>query len=162
WSRFTEEALPHALVQFTEAAAEDPQYARAHAGIADYHIALGVWGLLPPMESFSAAIQAARTAIGLDSKLAEAHASLGLALWMREGDFEAATHHLQLAIALNPDLPAAHDWFGLINSARNNPDMAIASTERARALEPHSPMYWADLAFCSYNARRYADAVAAF
>ena len=60
WSRFTEEALPHALVQFADAVAEDPGYARAHAGIADYHIALGIWGLLPPMESFAAAIDSAR------------------------------------------------------------------------------------------------------
>jgi len=162
WSRFTEEALPHALVQFTDAVAEDPGYARAHAGIADYHIALGVWGLLPPMESFAAAIESARAAIERDGKLAEAHASLGLALWMHDGDFETATHHLQMAMALNPDFAAAHDWFGLINSARGKTEMAIASLERARKLEPHSAMFWADLAFCHYNARQYDRAIASF
>jgi serine/threonine protein kinase/tetratricopeptide (TPR) repeat protein len=162
WSRFTEEALPHALVQFTEAVAVDPGYARAHAGIADYHIALGIWGLLPPMESFAAAIDSARTAIGLDGKLAEAHASLGLALWMHDGDFETATHHLQMAMALNPESAAAHDWFGLINSARGKAEMAIASLERARKLEPHGAMFWADLAFCHYNARQFEEAIASF
>ena len=162
WSRFTEDALPHALVQFTEAVAEDPGYARAHAGIADYHIALGIWGLLPPMESFAAAIASARAAIELDGKLAEAHASLGLALWMHDGDFESATHHLQMAMALNPDFAAAHDWFGLINSARGKTEMAVASLERARKLEPHSAMFWADLAFCYYNARQYEEAIVSF
>ncbi|HEV3334531.1 MAG TPA: protein kinase [Bryobacteraceae bacterium] len=162
WSRFTEEALPHALVQFTEAVAVDPGYARAHAGIADYHIALGIWGLLPPMESFAAAIDSARTAIRLDGKLAEAHASLGLALWMHDGDFETATHHLQMAMALNPESAAAHDWFGLINSARGKAEMAIASLERARKLEPHGAMFWADLAFCHYNARQFEEAIASF
>jgi len=162
WSRFTEEALPHALVQFTDAVAEDPGYARAHAGIADYHIALGIWGLLPPMESFAAAIASARTAIELDGKLAEAHASLGLALWMHDGDFETATHHLQMAMALNPEFAAAHDWFGLINSARGKSEMAIASLERARKLEPHSEMFWADLAFCHYNARQFDQAIVSF
>jgi serine/threonine protein kinase/tetratricopeptide (TPR) repeat protein len=162
WSRFTEEALPQALMQFTDAVAEDPRYARAHAGIADYHIALGIWGVLPPMESFAAALDSARTAIELDGKLAEAHASLGLALWMHDGDFETATHHLQMAMALNPDLAAAHDWFGLINSARGKPEMAIASLERARKLEPHSSMFWADLAFCQYNARQFEEAIASF
>jgi tetratricopeptide (TPR) repeat protein len=162
WSRFTEEALPHALVQFSDAVAEDPGYARAHAGIADYHIALGIWGLLPPMESFAAAIASAREAIRLDSKQAEAHASLGLALWMHDGDFETATHHLQMAMALNPEFAAAHDWFGLINSARGKAEMAIASLERARKLEPHSAMFWADLAFCHYNARKFDEAIASF
>jgi len=162
WSRFTEDALPHALVQFSDAVAEDPGYARAHAGIADYHIALGIWGLLPPMESFAAAISSARAAIELDAKLAEAHASLGLALWMHDGDFETATHHLQMAMALNPDFAAAHDWFGLINSARGKAEMAIASLERARKLEPHGAMFWADLAFCHYNARQFDQAIASF
>jgi serine/threonine protein kinase/tetratricopeptide (TPR) repeat protein len=162
WSRFTEEALPHALVQFTEAVAVDPGYARAHAGIADYHIALGIWGLLPPMESFAAAIDSASTAIELDGKLAEAHASLGLAQWMHDGDFETATHHLQMAMALNPESAAAHDWFGLINSARGKAEMAIASLERARKLEPHGAMFWADLAFCHYNARQFEQAIASF
>ena len=162
WSRFTEEALPHALVHFTDAVAEDPGYARAHAGIADYHIALGIWGLLPPMESFAAAIASARAAIELDSKQAEAHASLGLALWMHDGDFESATHHLQMAMALNPELAAAHDWFGLINSARGRHEMAIASMERACKLEPHGAMFRADLAFCYYNARQFDEAIASF
>ena len=162
WSRFTEEALPQALVQFADAVAEDPGYARAHAGIADYHIALGIWGLLPPMESFAAAIDSARSAIALDAKLAEAHASLGLALWMHDSDFETATHHLQMAMALNPDFAAAHDWFGLINAARGKSEMAVASLERSRKLEPHSPMFWADLAFCYYNAREFDQAIASF
>src|SRR5207244_13101116 len=41
WNKHTEDSMPQALVLFTEAIAEDPQYARAHAGIADYYIALG-------------------------------------------------------------------------------------------------------------------------
>jgi len=101
WNQHTEEALPQALVLFTEAAAEDPAFARAHAGIADYHIALGMRGLVPPSEAFEAAMQSARQAIELDPRLAEAHASLGLAVWVSKGDSETAAHHLQLAIALS-------------------------------------------------------------
>ncbi len=156
WSQHTEESLPHALVLFTEAAAEDPKYARAHAGIADYHIAIGMRGLLPPVEAFAAAIDSARTAIALDARLVEAHASLGLAIWVREGDGETAAHHLQLAIALNPEYAVAHDWFGLMNAARGRAVIALASIERALALDPHSGVFPADLAMCHYIARDYA------
>ncbi len=69
WSRHTEDALPQALVLFSAAIAEDPDYSRAHAGIADYHIALGMRGLLPPAEAFGAAIDCARRALKLDPKL---------------------------------------------------------------------------------------------
>ena len=155
WNQHSEESLPHALVLFTEAVAEDPQYGRAHAGIADYHIALGMRGLVPPVEAFAAAMQSARTAIELDGKLAEAHASLGLAVWLLEGDYEAAAHHLQLAIALNPEYAVAHDWFGLMNLARGRTVIATASIERARQLDPHSAVYLADLAMCHYAARDY-------
>ena len=148
WSRHTEDSLPQALVLFfTEAVAEDPSFGRAHAGIADYHLALGIRGLLPPSEAFAAAMQSATTAIGLDPKLAEAHASLGYALWAQNHDYEMAAHHLQIAIALNPDYAAAHDRLGLINSARGRAEAAGASIERARKLDPDSSMYAADPGF---------------
>ena len=162
WNRHTEDALPQALVLFTDAIAEDPKYGRAYAGIADYHTALGARGIFVPAEAFGAAIQAASDAIALDPKLPEAHASLGFALWARDRDFENAAHHLQLAIALNPDYVLAHDWLGLMNSARGRPESAVASIERARRLDPQSPLYASDLALCHYAARRYNLAVAGF
>jgi eukaryotic-like serine/threonine-protein kinase len=159
WNQHTEEALPHALVLFTEAVAEDPEYARAHAGVADYHISIGMRGLLPPVEAFAAAKDAAGRAIQLDARLAEAHASLGLAIWIRDGDYETASHHLQLAIALNPEYAPAHDWFGLMCAARGRAIIAAASIERARQLDPHSAVYLADAAMSFYIARDYRQVV---
>ena len=53
WSRSAanQEELAKALVCFMEAIADDPKYARAHAGVADYYLRLGLWGGLPPAES---------------------------------------------------------------------------------------------------------------
>lgn len=162
WNKHTEDALPQALVLFTEAIAEDPRYGRAYAGIADYHTALGARGILMPREAFGAAVEAADNAIALDSTLAEAHASRGFALWARDRDYEMAAHHLQLAITLKPEYALAHDWIGLMNSARGRTEAAIASIERARRLDPHSLLYASDLALCQYAARRYDLAVSCF
>ena len=117
----------------------------AHAGVADYYIQLGAWGGLPPHESFAAARQAANRALEIDSSLAEAHASLGFAVWAYDRDAGTASHEFQLAIALNPDYSTAHHWLGLLNSARGRPEMAIASLERARKLDPYSPILSAAL-----------------
>jgi serine/threonine protein kinase/Tol biopolymer transport system component/tetratricopeptide (TPR) repeat protein len=158
WNKNTEESLAQALVCFMQAIAEDPQYARAHAGVADYYVQLGIRGGLPPAESFAAAKEAANTALRIDPSLAEAHASLGFAIWAHERDAALAAHHFQLAIALHPDYAPAHHWLGLLNSARRRPDMAIACVERARKLDPNRAILSADLALCYYHARRYEEA----
>jgi serine/threonine protein kinase/Tol biopolymer transport system component/tetratricopeptide (TPR) repeat protein len=159
WNKGTAESLAQALVAFMQAIAEDPNYAGAHAGVADYYVLLGMRGGLPPSESFAAAKDAAETALRIDPALAEAHTSLGFALWAYDRDYAAAAHEFQLAIALNPDYAPAHHWLGLLNSARGRPEMAVACLERARKLDPNRAIYAADLALCHYNARRFKRAI---
>ena len=161
WSRSAgnPDELAKALLCFTQAITQDPNYARAHAGIADYYLRLGVWGTLPPSESFAASIDAARTALRLDPTLAEAHASLGFSLWAYHGDYAAAEEHFNLAVTRNPDYASAHYWFGLLNSARKRPELAIANLERAARIDPNSPLILAALAFVHYNARRFRRAL---
>ncbi|MBV8707162.1 MAG: protein kinase, partial [Acidobacteriaceae bacterium] len=161
WSRSAgdPEELTKALVCFKQAIAEDPNYARAHAGVADYYLRLGLWGGLPPSESFAAALEAAEQAVQLDGSLGEAHASLGFALWASKRDYAAAEQHFNLAIIRNPDYGSAHHWFGLLNSAQNQPELAIANLERACKVEPHSPVIVAALGFVHYNARWFEKAV---
>jgi serine/threonine protein kinase/Tol biopolymer transport system component/tetratricopeptide (TPR) repeat protein len=150
-----QEKLLRALVCFTEATTIDPKFARAHAGIADYYVRMGLWGGLPPSESFAAAINSAQTALELEPGLGEAHASLGFALWAYNRDEEAAEKHFSLAILRSPNYGSAHHWFGLLNSARNRPELAIANLERAQRLDPNSVLIAAALGFVYYNARDY-------
>ncbi|HMJ61919.1 MAG TPA: protein kinase, partial [Bryobacteraceae bacterium] len=161
WSRSAanQEELAKALVCFMQAIADDPKYARAHAGVADYYLRLGLWGGLPPAESFAAALQSAETAVQLDPALGEAHASFAFALWAYRGDYAAAEKHFNLAIIRNPDYASAHHWFGLLNSARNRPELAIANLERARKVDPNSPVIAAALGFVYYNARSFDTAL---
>ncbi len=161
WSRSVgdPDELAKALFCFMQAVAEDPNYARAHAGIADYYLRLGAWGALPPEECFAASIDSARTALRLDPSLAEAHASLGFSLWACHLDYAAAEQHFNLAVSRNPDYASAHYWFGLLSSARKRPELAIASLERAARIDPNSPLILAALAFVHYNARQYGRAL---
>jgi eukaryotic-like serine/threonine-protein kinase len=161
WNRSAgdQEELAKALVCFMEATAEDPEYAKAHVGIADYNLRLGVWGSLPPSESFAAAIEAAATALRLDPALAEAHASFAFATWAYHRDYAKAEQHFQLAIMRNPDYANAHHWFGLLNCARNRPELAIANLDRASKIDPNSQIIAAARGFVRYNARQYRQAV---
>jgi TolB-like protein/Tfp pilus assembly protein PilF len=142
WNRSAgeQEELDKALVCFMEAIAEDPDYAAAHTGVADCYLRLGLSGDVAPGESFAASIVEARTALRLDPGLAEAHATLGFCLWAYERDYEAAEREFHLAIAHNPDYASAHHWIGLLNSARNRPDLALVNLGRARKIDPSSPV----------------------
>ena len=160
WSRSAgdPEELKKALLCFSQAIAEDENYALAHAGLADYYLRLGLWGGLPPAESFAAAMDSAQRALRLDPSSGEAHASLGFASWAYRRDYRSAEQHFHLAIIRNPDYGSAHHWFGLLNSARNEPELAIANLERAHQVEPTSPVIVAALGFVHYNARDYGKA----
>lgn len=159
WNMFTDEGSAKALVAFMEAIAEDPKYALAYAGVADYYLQLAVWGGLPPGESFAAAKEAANKALEIDPDLAEAHASLAFALWAYDREYRSAAHHFQMAIALNPDYPAAHHWFGLFHLTRGRPLIAVASIESARKFDPHSQILAISLGSCLYHARQYDRAI---
>jgi serine/threonine protein kinase/Tol biopolymer transport system component/tetratricopeptide (TPR) repeat protein len=153
------EKLLKALLCFTEAIEIDPTFGRAHAGIADYHLRMGLWGGVPPSESFAAAIQSAQTAVKLEPDLGEAHASLAFAIWAYHRDEETAERHFNLATVRNPNYASAHHWFGLLNSARNRPELAIANLERARKVDPNSVLIAAALGFVYYNARQFDKAL---
>jgi eukaryotic-like serine/threonine-protein kinase len=154
-----QEKLLKALVCFTEAINIDPAFARAHAGVADYYLRMGLWGGLPPSECFAAAIRSAETAVKLEPGLGEAHASLGFAIWAYRRDEEAAEKHFSLAILRSPNYASAHHWFGLLNSARNRPELAIANLERAQRVDPNSVLIAAALGLVYYNARQYETAL---
>lgn len=154
-----QEKLLKALVCFMEAIELDPKFARAHAGVADYYLRMGLWGGLPPSESFAAAIKSAETAVTLEPALGEAHASLAFALWAYHRDEEAAEKHFSLAIVRSPNHASAHHWFGLLNSARNRPELAIANLERAQQVDPNSTLIAAALGFVYYNARQFDTAL---
>ena len=116
---------------------------------------MGLWGGVPPSESFAAAIQSAQTAVKLEPSLGEAHASLAFAIWANHRDEETAERHFNLATVRNPNYASAHHWFGLLNSARNRPELAIANLERAQKVDPNSVLIAAAVGFVYYNARQF-------
>ncbi len=155
WSSSSDEGLANALVCFMEALAADPGYAHAHAGVADYHNRLGVYGLLPSGECFAAAKQSALQALDLDPTLAEAHASLGFALWAADREWERAEQEFRRALELNPAYAPAHQWYAYLSSARGRHADAITQIEAAQRYDPLSPILGAAAAFVFYNARQY-------
>jgi TolB-like protein/tetratricopeptide (TPR) repeat protein len=118
---------------FTKAVELDPMYARAYAGIADcdsflflqYHVDAAIDSILATSAQ----------ALALESGLAEAHASRGLALSLAQRS-EEATEEFERAIALDPSSFEAHYFYGRACFAQNKLDRAAALFERAAELKP--------------------------
>jgi eukaryotic-like serine/threonine-protein kinase len=155
WNTFTEEGLAQAIFHFMEAIEEDPNYAQAYAGVADYYNYLGVWGVLPPKESFAAAKDAALKALSLDDTLAEAHTSLAFALLAYDWDWEQAEVSFKRAIELNPSYATAHQWYAYLTGAQGRHAEAITEIECAQKLDPLSPMIATSASLIFFNARQY-------
>ncbi len=159
WSLQNEASMAKALLAFSEAIAEDPEYANAHAGLADYYIWLGMWGGLPAAECFLAAKSAAKRAVELDHSLADAHASLGFSLWAHDHDTVAAQRELHTAIELNPALGRAHQWLGMLHSSLQHHEQAVACLEQARSTDAGCAIFASIQALCLYYAREYGRAI---
>ena len=163
WFKRTAADLKKAADYFQQAIDADPNYALAYVGLADALVLVPAYGGASPQECYPKAKAAARRAIELDDKLAEAHASYGKVLWNYDLDFTQSLSEFERAIKLNPNYPTAHHWYG------NSPlaslgrfDQAIAEGKRAVELDPLSLIYSTDLGATLILARRYDEAIERF
>ncbi len=161
WNKRTGNDLKKSIDYFNQAIAADPSYALAYAGVADAYVLLPSYTAGTPRECYPKAEAAAKKALELDDKLAEAHTSLALAIWLYDFDFSQATREFQRAIELNPNYAAAHQQYGNNTlSALGRFDEAIVEGKRAVELDPLSLIINTDLGTNYLYARRYDEAIA--
>src|SRR6266700_1981943 len=161
WNKRTGNDLKKSIDYFNQAIAADPSYALAYAGVADAYVLLPSYTAGTPRECYPKAEAAAKKALELDDKLAEAHTSLALAIWLYDFDFSRATREFQRAIELNPNYAAAHQQYGNNTlSALGRFDDAIVEGKRAVELDPLSLIINTDLGTNYLYARRYDEAIA--
>lgn len=130
-------------IEFAEAALErDPAFAAAHSLMARAYGTMFFfqWADNPP-EALALATEAAKRAIELDDRDAQAHAALGY-IYRFTGKSDLAIANLERAVALNPNdarirLEMAHtfDWFRLQDQALPQIDMALELSPRDPLLQ---------------------------
>ncbi len=139
---------------FAKAVDLDPLYARAYAGIADcdsflflhYHEDVPIEGILAT----------SARAIELESGLAEAHASYGLALSLAQRPEEAMVE-FERAIVLDPNSFEAHYFYGRACFAQDKLERAAQLCERAADLKPDDYQSPAMLCMIYASIGRLAD-----
>ena len=154
-----EVALRRALDLFRQAIRRDPDFARAHAGIAGVLSVLPLYSTAPSDSLFAPGFAAATQAIQLDSSLAEAYASRATLLTGR-WRWDEAEQDLRRAIALDPRYAPAYQWYGELLMVRNRIPEALPQLARAAGLDPVSPVIASTYAMALSFARRDTEAVA--
>jgi Tol biopolymer transport system component/serine/threonine protein kinase/Tfp pilus assembly protein PilF len=158
WHTYTEAGLARAITCFYEAIALDENFAAAYSGVADYHAWLGMTSVLPPEECFSAAKDAAIRALQIDNKLVEAYASLGVATWAYDWNFQESEALFAKAFALNNNYAQAHEWYAYLCASQGRTEEAVSSMKRALQIDPRSRSLLTMLNFILYNAGEFEEA----
>ncbi|CAN5313996.1 hypothetical protein BH20ACI2_BH20ACI2_24190 [soil metagenome] len=137
-NRLTDDGFFKGRDSFQEAIAKDPNFALAHAGLAEAHNLLSGWGAVAPNDSFPLAKAAALRALELDESLAEAHTQLGIARLFYDLNWKGAEDEFKRAIEINPSFSDAHHMFAYALMAQGKFSEARAAAARAREMDPLS------------------------
>lgn len=154
FDRWSEEGRKESVEYFEQAVAKDSNFAAAYAGLSESYSLIAFFGELPASETRAKAMSTANKALALDNSLAEAHAALGLALFL-DLQWTQAGQELQQAVSLNPNSASAHMYSGWYLTFEGRFSDGIQEMELAEALEPVSFTIYFTTGNIYYFARQY-------
>ncbi len=133
-------AIPRGLECFNQALALDPDYALAHAGLADGNTTLGYYGFAPGKETMPQAKAAATKALELAPDLAEAHNAFAIVSLLHDRDWQTAERAFRRALELNPRYVQARAWYGFfyLNFVAGRFEEGLAEIRRCVEIDPLS------------------------
>ena len=153
--QYSPEGWQRAIEHYGRAIQADPSFAPAHSGLAESYIVAWAWNALPTSEdALRKGKEAAQKALELDPMLASAHLALGES-YDQEWEHDRAEKELRRAVELNPSDPLAWQLHGTHFLYRGDFETGIAEQERARMLDPFSPIINANLARAFCYSRQY-------
>jgi TolB-like protein len=141
--QMTPVAISKSIKDFEEATFAEWHYAPAFAGLASAYalLAIAPFDFLPPHEAMPAAEKAARRALDIDNKCAEAHTALALVNHHYHWKWKEAEAGYELAIELNPDHADTHLWYSWLLLALGRRDAAFDEIEQTMSIvqetDPH-------------------------
>ena len=142
----TDEEMDKSVDFFQQAVARAPDYAMAHAGLADVYTVQAFLRASGRAEAAGKARAAVTRALELDPDLGEAHAALASILFLFEWDWAGADAEYRRAVSLSPGSEAVHESYGSFLNAMGRFDEGLAQSREAARLDPLSVQPFHDMA----------------
>jgi Tfp pilus assembly protein PilF len=157
WNR---RALPKAIPYLEQAIAQDPNFALAHAILADCYYLNAMQRTFPlkPRESAERAEKLAVRALELDETVAEAHAVMA-GLKVARKDYLQAETEYKRALELNPNVATIHVRYGYFLFNNLQLEGALREMRRAQELDPVSATTNGALGYMLIMSRNYDEAL---
>jgi len=154
------EAFLKAKSYFEGAIKRDPNYASAYAGLSDCYHLMENWGFLEPKAAWSKASEYATKALELDDTLAEAHASMAMALSVQDWDWDGSEKEYKRALDLNPSYATAHHWYAVhLLQAQKKWQENLRQMQEAARLDPYSGVIGTNLGWALFLAGRREEGI---
>jgi TolB-like protein/Tfp pilus assembly protein PilF len=137
WNERKEVGIRKGIEYLQKAIQEDPSFALAYSDLADCHVIMADYSMMPAEEALARAVEYATKALELDATVSQAHAALA-ASYERKFRWADAEAEYKRAIELNPNNATAHHWYALSSFFRGRKELALQEWSKARELDPLS------------------------
>jgi TolB-like protein/DNA-binding winged helix-turn-helix (wHTH) protein/Flp pilus assembly protein TadD len=165
WRQRNEEALSKSIAYFDQAIARDQKFAPAYAGLADAYLVMPIFRnslRRNDMGFYEQARIAAKKALELDPRSADARNSEACVRVYRDWDFKGAEQEYQQALALNPNYATAHQWYAELLTMEGRHQEAIVEINRGLELDSQSPVMHHQAGQVLNMAGQYTQAMAEY
>jgi serine/threonine-protein kinase len=156
----TEDGLKQSASYLLQSIGLDPEFAPAHAALADTLNILAGHADCPRDEYFTNAEREAFKALSIDPRSGEAHLALASVYQRYRWDWDNAEIHFRRALELSPGLAVAHHWSAGFFSNRGRAEAALSEIRIAERLDPLSPSIRTAFGVYLYRARRVDESIA--
>jgi len=154
---------PEAALSFLRKAVQkDPAFALAHAAVALAYIDLQTHFLMKPAEAFPKAEKAAARALALDPNLAEAWAADAWVKFQYKWSWEEAAVSYQRALELKPSDGLTRGMYAMLLLSGKRFKEARTEIKLALALDPFTPLLYADSMWIHMSSGRPKEVLADF
>src|SRR5580698_1778014 len=150
---------PSAIDYFEKAVGKNPNYAQAHAALANCYGRMGESGRMAYKEAFSEQRIEATRAIELDDSLPEGHAELANTAMTLDWDWASAEAEFHRALELNPNSASIHEKYAFYLVRTGRLPEALAEVQRGVDLDPVSWHSFHAEGFIYYFSHQYDQAL---
>ena len=130
------EAIVRSLERFEMTIHYEPEFARAHSGMAEAYLTLGRRGEVTAQKAMAETRAALARAFDAGDDGARAHALQAMSLYSFEWDFEGAESAFRRALKKDPTDAHIRRWYAEFLTTVGRFDEALAQPDRIRELDP--------------------------